>query len=630
MPTLTSSYMNRTLFFCIIIFSISVSSRAADATITITSPDQKTVFTLYNGKGQLSFEISSFARPVIKRSPIRLAIDGVPVITGEFGDMIPLEVNNSYATWGAHSKAVNRYNGVVVKINADIGKLDLEIRVFNDGVAFRQTIHAGKKLIVPSETTSFRIPSGSIAWYHDMDMHYESVHVKKQIDSVRAGEWMAPPVTLKLPSGNYISITEAKLVAYSGMSLQADGENGLTIRLAEEQPTSYPYRLRYNAEDTLRLRNPAIIQTPVTTPWRVVVIAKDLNQLVNTDLVTNLNDQPDKKVFPGGLNTSWLKPGRAVWKYLDGGGDGTPEVMKHFADGAAALGFEHNIMEGFWSRWTDAQLKDVINYSKQKGVGTWLWKHSKSLRNPASRDSFFKKCQDFGVTGIKIDFFDHEAKEVVDLYESILQETAVYKLHVDFHGANKPTGLSRTYPNELTREAVKGMESRKITDRATHETTIPFTRMVAGAAEYTVLHFGERRANTTWAHQVAGAAIISAPLLTYAAHPDTILANPAVEIIRSIPPTWDETIVLQGSAIGEAAIFARRKGSTWFLAVMNGNQPKNLNVSLGFLKGKYNALIAKDGERPDSIIIDRKIYSSTDTIKLALQPGGGYIARFSK
>jgi alpha-glucosidase len=408
----TASYMNRAFLSSLFFLVLSHSCKAFDQTLDVTSPDQKTVFRVYRGNGVLSFQVESAGKTVIKRSPILLSVDGVMVTNKimQWGDVRPLQVNTSYPTRGAHSIAVNRYNGMIIKLRSEKTRIDLEICVFNDGVAFRQTIYSEKKRVVPSEATSFRIPSGSVAWYHDMDMHYESVHVKKQIDSVHAGEWMAPPVTIQLPSGNFISITEARLVGYSGMSLQADGENSLKIRLGEDQPTSYPYRLRYSPEDTLRLRKPASVQTPVTTPWRVIVIAKDLNQLVNTDLITNLNDEPDKKLFPQGLNTSWVKPGRAVWKYLDGGGDGTPEVMKHFADGAAALGFEHNIMEGFWSRWTDEQLKDVIQYSKQKGVGTWLWKHSKSLRDPSSRDSFFKKCHDFVVTGIKIDFFDHEAK----------------------------------------------------------------------------------------------------------------------------------------------------------------------------------------------------------------------------
>src|SRR5262249_47035120 len=153
-----------------------------------------------------------------------------------------------------------------------------------------------------------------------------------------------------------------------------------------------------------------------------------------------------------------------------------------------------------------------------------------------------------------------------DLYQSLLREAAELKLLVDFHGANKPTGEARTWPNELTREAIRGMEASKLADRATHDATLPFTRMLAGHAEYTPLHFGERRRNTTWAHQVASAAILSAPLLTYAAHPANMLANPCADMIKSIPSFWDETVVLPPSEIGEVAVFARRRGETWFLA----------------------------------------------------------------
>jgi alpha-glucosidase len=220
---------------------------------------------------------------------------------------------------------------------------------------------------------------------------------------------------------------------------------------------------------------------------------------------------------------------------------------------------------------------------------------------------------------------------VIDLYTDILKEASKYHLLLDFHGANKPTGLSRTYPNEMTVEAVKGMEASKLMDRATHETTIPFTRCLAGPAEYTVMLFNERRRNTTWAHQIASAAILSAPLLTYATNPDTILVNPAVEIIKSIPSTWDETIVLPPSEIGELAVYARRKGIDWFLAVMNGVEPKKIKIPLKFLRGNYKALIAKDDTaNPASVIMENKNYGANDVIELDLVSGGGYIARFSK
>src|SRR5207244_7953387 len=137
--------------------------------------------------------------------------------------------------------------------------------------------------------------------------------------------------------------------------------------------------------------------------------------------------------------------------------------------------------------------------------------------------------------------------------------------------------------------ACKGMESSRLWERAKHETTLPFTRWLAGPADYTPVHFGNRRADTTGAHQIASAAILSAPLLTYGANPHALLANPAVDLIKSIPATWDQTIVLPSSQIGELAAFARRKGNTWFIAVMNGPQPRSLDIHLDFLQGDHHA-----------------------------------------
>ena len=611
------------------LFLCSTHVLASDTTL-ILSPDGAIHFKLFQLDKGLAYTIIFNGKTIIEPSPFLMTVDGISVTQNiTITKTERYKINETYQWRGVHSKAINHCNGAKIYIN-NKSECILEVRVFNNGAAFRIIIPGKQnKSRIPGETTLFNIPAKSTIWYHDLNMHYESVHVKKQIDSVRDGEWVAPPATFKLPEGIYASITEAALVNYAGMALQADGKNGLVLRLANEQPTSYPYKLRYSPADTLRLRQPAVISGTITTPWRVVIIGRDLNSLVNNDLVANLNAPPDPKLFPQGINTTWIKPGRAVWKYLNGGGAGSLEVMKHFTDGAAALGFEHNILEGFWTRWTQDQIKELVNYSNKRGVSIWLWEHSKSLRSAAARDSFFRNCNELGVAGAKIDFFDSEAKEVIDLYEDILKDAAKYHVMCDFHGADKPTGLARTYPNEMIREAVKGMEATKLVDRATHETTIPFTRFLAGPAEYTVLHFGDRRQNTTWAHQVASAAILSGPLLTYAANPDTILANPAAKIIKSIPAVWDETIVLPPSEIGNLAVFARRKGSTWFLAVMNGVKQQKISIPLYFLRGNYKALIAKDdADNSASIIMEHSSYSSKDSIELNLVPGGGFIARF--
>jgi alpha-glucosidase len=621
----------RIYFFCFSLLLFSSTIYASDTT-TVKSPDGSIQFRLFQKSRQLCFDVRLFNKPIVNSSALDLSVNGVSVTKNVVVQKTQrYKKNETYPVFGAHSKAINLFNGITVYTTSGELRTSIEIRVFNSGVGFRHRVASNGETFTPQENTVFNLPSKSTIWYHDLYMHYEGVHEKKQIDSVEKGEWVAPPATFKLPQGVYASITEADLLGYPGMALQANGRNGLVVTLANDQPTSYPYKLRYSPEDTLRMRQPAKITGTMTTPWRVIIIAKDLNTLVNSDVVTNLNPAPDPKLFPDGIHTNWIIPGRAVWKYLNGGGDGSIDVAKHFTDGAAALGFEHNILEGFWTRWTDAQLKEVADYSRQKGVGIWLWKHSKTLRTKEARDSFFSKCHAFGITGAKIDFFDSEAKEVIDLYDSILHDAARYHVLLDFHGANKPTGLMRTYPNSLTYEAVKGMEASKLLDRATHETTLPFTRCLAGPAEYTVMLFNERRRNTTWTHQIASAAILSAPLLTYAANPDTILANPAVNIIKSISSVWDETIVLPPSEIGELAVYARRKGNTWFLAVINGTEAKQINIPLKFLNGNYKAEIARDDPANDaSVIVEQKKYSSNSILELNLIPGGGYIAKFSK
>ncbi len=589
---------------CFLFFTMQIITVKATDTLTVAGPDQQIRFQLFDKDGQLSFCIRHQHTMVIEPSPLIFSVDGNQLTQYvQKNTARKYTIRETYPWYGAHSTAVNNCNGLELPLNSKGITYQLDIRVFNDGAAFRLTVPAGEtaKTRVPDEATVFNVPRGSIIWHHDMEMHYEGVHSKTVIDSLPAGTWVAPPGTLALPQNIYVAITEANLLGYPGMALQANGKMGLEIRLAQHQPTSYPYRLRYSAADTLRLKQPGAIAGAIVTPWRVVMIGTDLNSMVNNDMVHNLCPPPDPALFPQGIHTSWIRPGRAVWKYLNGGGEGTLPVMKHFTDGAAALGFEHNILEGFWTRWTDNEIMELVTYSKEKKVDTWFWVHSKNLRRASARDSLFARCHELGVAGLKIDFFDHEAKEVIDLYDAILRETARYHLMVDFHGANKPTGLSRTWPNEMVREAVKGMEASKLADRATHETTLPFTRLLAGPAEYTVVHFGERRRNTTWAHQLASAVILNAPLLTYAANPDTVFTNmPATAMIESIPAVWDETIVLPASGIGELAIFARRKGNRWFLAVMNGIKPRKLNLSLLFLPRGISRMtaLADDGVLP--------------------------------
>jgi len=201
---------------------------------------------------------------------------------------------------------------------------------------------------------------------------------------------------------------------------------------------------------------------------------------------------------------------------------------------------------------------------------------------------------------------------------------------LEFHGSNKPTGESRTWPNEMTRESIRGMEYRSMEQRAVHNTTLPFTRFLAGHADYTPVHFGERRRETSWTHQIATAAVFTSPLMIYGAHPKSLLENPAVDMIKSIPSTWDETIVLEPSRIGELAAFARRKGDTWFLAILNGPNAKTVKMPLSFLgRGTYDAMLVRDKlDDAAAVAIERSNPARGDSLNIEMRVGGGFIARF--
>jgi len=286
----------------------------------------------------------------------------------EFGKPETYKLNQTYPWNGVRSTAIDNCNGVKVPLTHRQSRTayTLEIRAYNDGIAFRHVV-PGEGSRVPDETTAFRLPEGSTLWYHDLEDHYEGTYVRRGLRAVPPGGYLAPPVTFQLPQGaGYAAITEGALVNYSGMGLQADGAGTLYARLAHSIPASYPFRLRY-AQDVERLKKPAAITGTIATPWRVVMIGADLNALVNCDIVHNVAAPPDPRLFPDGLKTKWLGTGRALWSYLDGGNN-TPEGMKEFARMAAALGFEYNLLEGFWSSWPESTLKDLVDYSRNRGV----------------------------------------------------------------------------------------------------------------------------------------------------------------------------------------------------------------------------------------------------------------------
>jgi alpha-glucosidase len=525
---------------------------------------------------------------------------------------------------------VNRANGTRLRVRHANSKTDftVDVRASDDSAAIRFIV-PGQGSRTPDAGMTFKLPAGTIVWSHGLGDHYEAVYERRRIEDVPGADWAGPPVTFKLPGdAGYAAISEADLRNYAGMALQADGQRGYRERLGHSHPPNYPFKLRYGDENIKRLSVPAAVDGTITTPWRVVIAGRDLNTLVNSDAIHNLCPPPDKALFPQGNQTAWLRPGRAVWRYLDGG-ESSVAGIKEFSRLAGELGFEHQIIEGQWQKWTEAELRDVVESSKARGIDVWVWRHRNTLGDPARRRDLFASLEKMGVKGVKVDFFDHEAKEVIDLYQAVLRDAAEHHLMVNFHGANKPAGESRTWPNEMTREGIYGLEHRRQEAWGAFNATYPFVRMLAGHADYTPVVFGERRKETSWAHQIASAVILTSPVLVYGGNPASFLANPAVEMIKSIPSVWDETRVLPPSEIGELALFARRSGNRWFIAAMNGPAERTVNLDLSFLSsGSQQALIVRD-KVDDPAAVEMETRAVSKSISVAMRPSGGFVIRIT-
>jgi len=605
------------------------------------SPDGRIVFTIGSNPERLTYTVLMNNKVVVGPAQLDMRVDGYHLSSGViFNGVESYAINETYPWHGAHSLAINHCCGIKIAYTHDLSMIDyiLEVRAFNDGVAYRHIIPGSDAARRPDEYSNFILPQGSTVWYHDLNGHYEGEYKEALLEQIPAGSWAGPPVTFKLPDGaGYGSIMEANLVNYSGMALECDGRGGWVIGLGHRHPINYPFELRYGRLEAKRLAAPAVVTGTIVTPWRVIVAVENLNDLVNSDILPNLCPPADPQLFPQGHSTTWVQPGIAVWDYLDR--NYTPrnetsaiERMKNFSYMGSQFGAKYHILESFAYKWSDAEIKEFIEYSNRLGVRALFWRHSKELRTPEQREEFFARLHRLGVAGAKIDFFDHEAKELIDLYEDLTRLAAKYQCIVVFHGSNKPTGRYRTWPNMMLHEGVKGMESRALEKRARHETILPFARYLAGPCDYTTMIFNERRRDTSWSHQIACLATFHSPILTIAAHPQSVLDNPALDVIKSIKPVWDETIVMPGSEIGRLTIFARRSGTMWILAVMSAEQAKTIQVPLAFLgAGEYQAkLVFDDPTDSGAVQVTDTTVQSSDILTIPMLAGGGFIGRFTR
>jgi alpha-glucosidase len=580
--------------------------------VTVSSPDGKIRAELSALDGTLKYRVLVDGKQVL--TPSRLGIEADDVELGmdvTLGSGKVRKVDEHYKFFGAHAEAINLANEAMIPAKSHGVSYVVDIHVANDGVGIRLRLPAKTARRVQADRSTWTLDGDPELWAAKLDNSYESPYHTTTLKQLGTGMY-GMPMTVRV-GDIYLTLTEALIKDYGDLALMPGANGALEGHL-------YADLQGWTTDDE------------VVQPWRVTVVARNLNDLVNTTLVQNLNPP----VTPQLANPDWIKPGRSTWQWL-AIGDPQEQDQRQWVDWTNQIGFEYYLIDEGWEKWPDSwtAVASTVAYAKTKNVKIWIWVHSRFVSDPVARKEFFRKTVEAGVVGVKIDFPPPASRKVANWYFETAKDAADAHLLVDFHGANKPSGMDRTWPNVLTREGVRGHEYQitryKRLLQPDHDVILPFTRYIAGPGDYTPTVFtpSELQGNT-WGHELAQAIIFTSPFLCFGGHPESYLNNPALDVISAIPSVWDETRVLKGSEPGKIVAEARRSGKQWFVAVMSGNDATSLDIPLEFLgQGRWDGVqLREDQSRPDAWKQESGNATQKDSLHVQLAPRGGFVGWF--
>ena len=633
---------------------------AAPADESVTSPDGRVKVTVDTGR-KIAWSLSVDGVTVINPSPIALKLYKGDTL-GERAKLRgakTVAVNETIVPPVAEKRAQIPDQCNELRLDFDDG-FSLVVRAYNDAAAYRIVTARDGEMIVENETAAFNL-AGDYTLHRttakNVNVSFESPYKVEKASEWKPGVLAFLPLLAAADGGLRLVITEADLNAYPGMFLVRDEKE--TQRLSGLF-APYPKVETPDGDRHIKVREtePFIAKTTGTRafPWRVVGIARKDIELIENDIVYRLGT-------PCALaDTSWIKPGKVAWDWWNANNLwGVPfkagintDTYKYYIDFAAKNRLEYIILDEGWSDTRDltklkpeVNLEELIRYGAEKNVKLILWCVWCTLDR--QRDEVLPWLEKMGIAGVKVDFMDRDDQVIVEFYERMAKATAEHRLLLDFHGAYKPTGLRRTWPNLITREGVAGMEQSKwsaISDPV-YTTSIPYIRMFAGPMDYTPGAMRNAQKGDfkpvftmpaslgTRCQQLAMYVVFESPLQMLSDSPSAYEREPeCTSFIAGCPTTWDETRGIDGK-VGEFVVVARAKGGAWWLGAMNNWDAREVSVPLSFLgKGTWKADTFADGPNAEHAGIDfaraAATVSATDTITLKLAPGGGYAAKFAK
>ena len=659
----------RAFLLCPIVIFAAGYVIAQTGSVRVASPDGQLVLTLTTGPAQpepnalprdrpasgLRYSVEFHGKPLIEDSPVGLKLEGQDPLGPDMHpvNQQPSSGDQSYnIPVGKTSTVRDHYNSVRADFeDSHSRKLTIEARAYDDGVAFRTILpeqSAIKSANIEHELTEFRYSKDATLYpliLNGFQSSYEDEYQARQVGGLHPDWLIALPLLAQVPGVGWVAITEADIENYAGMYVRK---------------AAAPFAVR--AELSPRLDNPSLAveaDAPVTTPWRVLMVGDEPGRLVESNIILNLS--PPSKI----ADTSWIKAGKSAWDWWSG--EAAPGVsfktgmntdtMKHYIDFASSSGFPYMLIDAGWAKaerkgpqdyaaladitqvTPEIDMPELLRYAQEKNVHLWLWSHWKSVDK--YMDQAFPLFEKWGIAGVKIDFMNRDDQEMTRWYRHVVELAARHHLMIDYHGAFKPDGLRRTYPNLVTREGVMGKEYLKWSARVTpvHNTTLPFTRMLAGPLDYTPGAFGnvtrdqfiprdkEPMAPNTRAHELALYVILESPLMMVSDYPERYAGQHDFEFIKQVPVTWDEIRVLNGRPMENITV-ARRSGNDWYVGSITNWDARTLHVPLNFLgEGKYTAEIYADADDASTnathtTFTTQPVDHST-VLDVKMAPGGG-------
>lgn len=618
---------------------------------TVNSPDSRIIVNVETGTNT-TYSVTFNGKVILTPSPISMTFDNGTVI-GRNMEVKNVErfTQNKVLKPVVRQKSeqiIDHYNEMV--LSADNYKL--YFRVYDDGLAYRFHTNFPDSLKVLNEEVTYCFPEDYNTLFPEersMLSAQQPLFKPMKLSEIGTDHFCSTPILIKVDDNARIFISESDLESYPGMFLRKQGKQELAGKFAA-------YSLEEKANDdrqlfpTKRADYIARVNGTRNYPWRAMIVAENDANLITNQLIYKLAPEAEG-------DFSWVRPGKIAWDWYNAliltGVDFkcgiNNDTYKYYIDFASKYGIEYVVIDDGWSEAWDVtkvvpeiNMEELVAYGKKKNVDLILWVSWAPFREKI--DEAFDKFNEWGIKGIKMDFMNRDDQTMVDFYYEVARKAIDHKMLVDFHGAYKPTGWLRTFPNVLTSEGVAGLENHKWGSFVTpkHNVTLPFTRMVAGPMDYTPgamvnLHEKDHKINFnlpasvgTRCHQLGMYVVYESPLQMLADSPSNYYREPeCMEFLSQVPVVWDETRVLKAS-VGEYIVVARRSGDTWFIGGMAGEKGQKFEIDLDFIKGNKTLTCWEDGVNVNLNANDfarrsRKVKQG-DKLTINIYDGGGYVA----